>query len=563
MGLSQSVSPEPGDDENREAEWLDGVIRQFSTVEMQRGSLQAMAASQSLAREEQTPSEVSSVIAALEDTVDLLQRVLPLKDRTPEDTVAFEAPPASDPAKWDPFPDEFRIERKLGGGQFGEVWLAFDVNLKCHRALKVLKGSFQNLKGDAFRSFEDDARMLAAMRHPNIIGIHAWRIDQDRPVLVLDYVAGGSFEDLLRRDGELAWDTAGRYVCDVAEALSHVHAKGVLHRDIKPANLLHDPDRDEAILTDFGLAQHLSNITSVAGSPGYMPPEAFLGQYSEKTDVYSLAATLFRFVVGEVLFPGARLAQVPKLAEQGLAADDRRLAVAPSFVESLIRCALSVDPSRRPTAKEFAEKLRAGLNQSITSVWVAADAAETSPVKLAIQIRKSNFAANSAAAIKPNLPTPVGSRNMRRVPQEPASVKLETGDRIQIEVLADRDGFLTLFNVGPSGSLNLLYPDPEFGDRPTANLPDLLANQPRLIIDEIEITPPAGTERLCAIWSAQPVPFSQSELVSVYRSKSDGHVSLPYQATRDMKRVQSRLQNLSPGTWHAVVLQVEHQEPIT
>ena len=143
---------------------------------------------------------------------------------------------------------------------------------------------------------------------------------------------------------------------------------------------------------------------------------------------------------------------------------------------------------------------------------------------------------------------------MKKVPPSPDQVRLRTGDRVRIEVSASHPGFLTVFNVGPAGNLNLLYPD---GD-PHSVAAGISANQPLHILD-VEMTPPTGRERLFAVWTRQPLSLRLDQLHSLLeRNPGDPPASRPYVATRDMKRVQQSVQHLRPEDWHAVVLELDH-----
>jgi hypothetical protein len=135
---------------------------------------------------------------------------------------------------------------------------------------------------------------------------------------------------------------------------------------------------------------------------------------------------------------------------------------------------------------------------------------------------------------------------MRKVPPLPEQIRLRTGDRARIEVCTDRAGFLTVFNVGPTGDLILLHPD----DNPllTGSSPPVEPNRPLQIAD-IEMKPPAGRERLFAVWSRHPLPLRFDLLHSLVL------------ATSDMKRVQQSVQDLGPEDWHAVTLELDHAPP--
>ena len=145
---------------------------------------------------------------------------------------------------------------------------------------------------------------------------------------------------------------------------------------------------------------------------------------------------------------------------------------------------------------------------------------------------------------------------MKKVPPAPDQVRLRTGDRVRIEVGCDLTGFLTVFNVGPTGNLNLLYPD---GDplRPGMMAP-IEANRPLHVVD-VEMTPPTGPERLLAVWTVRPLSLTIDQLHGLaLGTGANAQASRPYVATRDMKRVQQCVQQMEPDEWHAVVLELEH-----
>jgi hypothetical protein len=150
------------------------------------------------------------------------------------------------------------------------------------------------------------------------------------------------------------------------------------------------------------------------------------------------------------------------------------------------------------------------------------------------------------------------TRDMRKVPPLPERVRVRTGDRVRIEVVADHPGHFTVFNVGPTGNLNLLYPHALSPDE-IAGAPIMPANRPLHVLD-VEMTPPAGCERLCAVWSRVPLLLDLGQLNNlVEKSGARRAASRPYVATRDMKRVQQEIQQLRPGDWHAVVLELDHE----
>jgi hypothetical protein len=457
------------------------------------------------------------------------------------------------PAPIDPFPGEFALQRRLGHGAFGEVWLARDLSpLARQVALKFLRltGSPDHQQ-QALAVLQNDARILASLRHPNIVQVHAWRqtASSPGPCLVLQFVPGGSLADRVRRRGPLPWQLAGRYIADVADGLLVVHDRGIIHRDVKPANILHDPESDEALLTDFGIAARLADSGTIAGTPLYMAPEAFRGDVSPALDVYGLAASLFWLITGSTAFDGRDRRELVRNVERGLPTHDPRLAALPASLEELIRGSLAADPAARPALAHFARRLRGSLNLLLADCLTLPAAAGVN-LRLLVSRQADPFTcvpvAQAASSSEQVL------RDLTRVPRRPERVTLHTGDRVRLEVESDQPGYVTVFNVGPTGNLNLLYPGEP------GVVPPLLPARRSLHIMDVELTPPTGQERLFALWTRRPLPLRLEELRSLVE-----HGSLPvtgaYRATRDMVRVQQSMNALPPEDRHAVVLELDHR----
>jgi serine/threonine protein kinase len=447
-------------------------------------------------------------------------------------------------------PQGYRVYKLLGSGAFGEVWLAQDLNLPRVVALKTLKlGGKPDAREKALTALRKDADLLTQVKHPNVVQVYAWLPVRDQHYLVMQYVSGGSLKGLLEREGPLDWQRACRYVADVGEGLLEVHARGIVHRDVKPANILWDPARDEAVLTDFGVGSRLSDPATIAGSLVYMAPDAFDGLVTPALDVYALAATLFHLVTGLPPFLGEKASELRDQIERGLPDPDPRFCTLPEPLERVIRAGLTPDPARRPVLREFVTTLRGSLNQLLadTLTFQPGEAPATTAVDLRLQLSRITAAGyEPVATTHPDL-GPL-TRDMKRVPKPPDHVRLRTGDRVRVEVVADRAGYLTVFNVGPAGHLNLLYPEDLSSQAPAR----IEAHRPLQILD-VEMTPPAGRERLFAVWSRQPLRFEQLASVA-----SGGPASTPYRATRDMKRVQGAVHRLQAEDRHAVVVEVEH-----
>jgi serine/threonine protein kinase len=452
-------------------------------------------------------------------------------------------------------PSGYHVLKRLGAGTFGEVWLAQDLNLPRVVALKTLRvPSAPDQRARALEALRNDARLLVEVSHPNILQVYAWIQAGEAPYLVLQYVAGGSLADRLKAEGALDWQRAARYIADVGEGLLETHARGIVHRDVKPANILWDPRRDEALLTDFGVAARLADPGTVAGSPLYMAPEAFDGRVSPALDVYGLASTLFHLTTGSAPFPGPQIADLRLQIARGLPDPDPRCRDLPEPLERIIRAGLAAEPERRPDLRAFVAALRGTLNQLLadTLTLLPAGGRHLAPVDLRLSVsrRVGQGTYQPVAATPP--PSSRGTRDMKKVPRPPERVRLRTGDRVRIEVVADRAGHITVFNVGPTGNLNLLHPD----ELPAVSAPLVEAHWP-LQIHEVELIAPPGRERLVAIWSRGPLPLQPEQLHSLVE-RVEIPVSRPYRATRDMRRVQGSVQQLRPEDWHAAILELDH-----
>ena len=200
--------------------------------------------------------------------------------------------------------DQYTIIRSLGAGGMSEVYLVED-NLGRHYAMKVLSARLTG--DDAFRErFKVEAKVMASLNHPNIIGLHSYFEEQGNYCLVMEYLEGGSLKDLIRRSGPLPEERALPIFHQIAEALAHAHSQGIIHRDIKPSNIMISAD-GQYKLGDFGIArmQETEGLTRTGSRMGtliYMSPEQIKDtkHVDAKTDVYSLGVTFYETLTGRV-----------------------------------------------------------------------------------------------------------------------------------------------------------------------------------------------------------------------------------------------------------------------
>jgi hypothetical protein len=189
----------------------------------------------------------------------------------------------------------YRLEQRLGAGGMASVWLAHDERLGRPVAVKIVADT---LAGDEhwLRRFRREAQAAARLSHHGVVPVYDYGIEDDRPYLVMEYVAGGTLSRRLADDRAPA-PPAHRLARELLEALGAVHAAGILHRDVKPANLLLD-DADHVRLTDFGIAQPedgtaLTRTGMVVGTLRYLAPEVAAGQpASIQSDLYSAGVVI-------------------------------------------------------------------------------------------------------------------------------------------------------------------------------------------------------------------------------------------------------------------------------
>jgi WD40 repeat protein/serine/threonine protein kinase len=197
----------------------------------------------------------------------------------------------------------YRIERILGQGGFGAVYLAHDEDLAIPCAVK----ENLNTSPQAERQFRREATLLATLRHPGLPRVTNHFLLGGQQYLVMDFVEGDDLKHRLEQGGALATDDALRWVGQLCEALVYLHSltPPVIHRDIKPANIKITPG-GEAVLVDFGIAKvaesgQRTTTGAAALTSGYAPPEQYqLGATDGRTDEYALAATLYHLLTGQI-----------------------------------------------------------------------------------------------------------------------------------------------------------------------------------------------------------------------------------------------------------------------
>lgn len=204
----------------------------------------------------------------------------------------------------------YRVEKLLGRGGMGEVYLAVQESLGRPIALKVLSARLA-ADSDFVKRFQSEARAAAALNHPNVVTVHDVWEEGGRHFLAMEFMDKGNLEQRLARDGKLGVKEALEILNDAAKALVYAELRGIVHRDIKPANLMQN-SVGTTKLADLGLAMHLeaeateSDNKKIFGTPHFISPEQARGEKVDiRSDLYSLGATLYRLVSGRTPFEGA------------------------------------------------------------------------------------------------------------------------------------------------------------------------------------------------------------------------------------------------------------------
>jgi serine/threonine-protein kinase len=256
----------------------------------------------------------------------------------------------------------YAVDRRLGCGGTGVVYLARDVRMGRPVAIKVLHPEVACRIGAD--TFQRETRLTASLLHPHIVPVLDSGCLEGVFYFITPYLAEGSLHDLIEREKHLPTSSAVRIATDVLEALEHAHSSGIVHCDLKPENIL--LSNGHAILADFGIARYASGAAPkdrerVSGSPVYMSPEQAAGddRLDGRSDIFSLACVLYEMLVGTPPFTGPHALAI--IAERFRGPAPSLATMRPSVPRSLstaVAKALSVDPDDRyPNAASFAAAL--------------------------------------------------------------------------------------------------------------------------------------------------------------------------------------------------------------
>jgi tRNA A-37 threonylcarbamoyl transferase component Bud32 len=257
----------------------------------------------------------------------------------------------------------YRLDAQIGAGGMSTVYRAFDTVLERQVAIKLMHREIAS-DSDQLERFRREARAVAQLNHPHVVGVIDAGEDSGTPYIVFEYVEGETLKDRIRRYGRLPIGESVAYAIEVARALGAAHDRRIVHRDVKPQNVLID-EEGTAKVTDFGIARSLTEegLTAdgrVLGTTDYVSPEQALGQdVGPQSDLYSLGVVLFEMLTGDVPFHGENQVSVAmKHVREELPDVQLRRPEVSSALASLVDRATAKDLDRRyATDRELIDDL--------------------------------------------------------------------------------------------------------------------------------------------------------------------------------------------------------------
>ena len=310
----------------------------------------------------------------------------------------------------------YKIQKLLGKGGMGEVYLAEDTKLRRKVALKLLSPQFSE-DSERKKRFEKEARAISALNHPNIITIYEIENNEDFNFIVTEFIDGQTLQSQIA-ENSIDWQEAVKIAIQITGALESAHSVGIVHRDIKPANIMVRRDGIVKVL-DFGLAKltakpsddsitrELTAPNRVMGTINYMSPEQALGQpIDARTDVFSFGVVLYEMLFGKVPFADARDATTNDSTIQNTQSTIGDLdSEIPPTLNQIVKHALEKDCDvRYQTVAEFRNDLKKLLNDPNTASFDYAftdkNVLLTNPDKTA-QTTKSNEEILSKSKLSP------------------------------------------------------------------------------------------------------------------------------------------------------------------
>jgi tRNA A-37 threonylcarbamoyl transferase component Bud32/tetratricopeptide (TPR) repeat protein len=263
----------------------------------------------------------------------------------------------------------YLIEREIGKGAMGKIYLAFDPKLDRRVVIKTVCFNLAASAADT-AALKDriyrEARAIAKLSHPNIVVVYDVEDDKELSYIVMEHLEGRDLRQALQSEHRFDYPRAIKIVAQVCSALDYAHQAGIIHRDIKPSNIMLLPD-DKAKVTDFGIAKIADNFSltlpgHVLGTPSYMAPEQFEEEtFDGRADIFSLGVVFYELLTGSRPFAGDSLAALAyKIVHKMHIPPSLQNVELPLELDEIVHRALAKQPEERyQTAQEFREALLA------------------------------------------------------------------------------------------------------------------------------------------------------------------------------------------------------------
>ena len=295
----------------------------------------------------------------------------------------------------------YRLGEPIGAGATARVFEAVDTALDREAAVKVFRSV--DCDDDQAARFEEEVRLLASLVHPHLLPLLDAGIEDEHRFIVMPLVRGTTLAKAIADEGPLPPHKAKAIGVALADALTYVHARGIIHRDVKPSNVLLAED-GTPYLADFGFAHSeespaLTATNCVVGTAGYLSPEQAEGRSAQAaSDVYALGLVLLEALTGRAAYSGTL---IERATANALRPPSIPAGLGPEWFATLTTMTMR-DPADRPTAAD-ARKLLSRVEETAPTITTFADTMEIPAVSL------------PAAAVPPALPTPAPRRRLASI----------------------------------------------------------------------------------------------------------------------------------------------------
>ncbi len=290
------------------------------------------------------------------------------------------------------FGPRYRVERLLGEGGMGAVYLAYDEDLGRQVALKLVRSEYL-VQPEALARFRQELLLASRISHRNVLRLHDLSQAGDTKFISMAYVDGEDLHQLLAREARLPLDRILNIARQLCSALEAAHAEGVVHRDLKPQNILLAKD-DHVYVSDFGLAKPLDQVSNVTqagqmlGTPRYMAPEQVEArEVDARTDIYALGLLFYEMLTGDIPYSAESTMQfMYKRARETPPAPKTVVADIPAWLNGIVMKCLQCDPANRyQTATEILADI--GAQRNPATLLTASSEAPVGPAAVDVQAK--------------------------------------------------------------------------------------------------------------------------------------------------------------------------------